>query len=348
MFKNIYEQVVNDSVNLTAAIIAIVVMTAGFIYVVWAPRMFLLGLKNLRRNFLRTMLTGVAIGVLAFMITMIWTIIYFIERATEERSKDLKIIVTYRWSVPSQMPITHGDYLNPASSKFLPSLVDERGQKLYGPDDFMLWSFYGGSTDPAKITPDTLIFFFVMEPDQIPTMMDDLQDLDPKLIKALKDQPNGCLLGTDKLKSLNKQVGERFKLTSINYKDIDLDFVVVGQLPDGRYNASAIMRIDYFNNAFDVYARKTGRQHALAQKRLNLIWIRVGDRDKFDKIGGIIEDAPEFNDFPVKVETASSLVGTFLEAYRDIFMFTKFLVVPVILVIMALIMAVAIRKPQSA
>ncbi len=342
MFKNIYEQVVNDSVNLTAAIIAIVVMTAGFIYVVWAPRMFLLGLKNLRRNFLRTMLTGVAIGVLAFMITMIWTIIYFIERATEERSKDLKIIVTYRWSVPSQMPITHGDYLNPASSKFLPSLVDERGQKLYGPDDFMLWSFYGGSTDPAKITPDTLIFFFVMEPDQIPTMMDDLQDLDPKLIKALKDQPNGCLLGTDKLKSLNKQVGERFKLTSINYKDIDLDFVVVGQLPDGRYNASAIMRIDYFNNAFDVYARKTGRQHALAQKRLNLIWIRVGDRDKFDKIGGIIEDAPEFNDFPVKVETASSLVGTFLEAYRDIFMFTKFLVVPVILVIMALIMAVAI------
>ena len=345
MFKNIYEQVVNDSVNLTAAIIAIVVMTAGFIYVVWAPRMFLLGLKNLRRNFLRTMLTGVAIGVLAFMITMIWTIIYFIERATEERSKDLKIIVTYRWSVPSQMPITHGDYLNPASSKFLPSLVDERGQKLYGPDDFMLWSFYGGSTDPAKITPDTLIFFFVMEPDQIPTMMDDLQDLDPKLIKALKDQPNGCLLGTDKLKSLNKQVGERFKLTSINYKDIDLDFVVVGQLPDGRYNASAIMRIDYFNNAFDVYARKTGRQHALAQKRLNLIWIRVGDRDKFDKIGGIIEDAPEFNDFPVKVETASSLVGTFLEAYRDIFMFTKFLVVPVILVIMALIMAVAISIP---
>ena len=68
MFKNIYEQVVNDSVNLTAAIIAIVVMTAGFIYVVWAPRMFLLGLKNLRRNFLRTMLTGVAIGVLRWVV----------------------------------------------------------------------------------------------------------------------------------------------------------------------------------------------------------------------------------------------------------------------------------------
>lgn len=343
MFTRIYEQIVGDSINLTAAIIAMVVLAAGLVYVVLSPRMFLLGIKNLRRNILRSVLTGVAIGVLAFMITMIWTIIYFIELATLERSKDLKIIVTYKWSVPSQMPMTHADYLNPASSKFLPDLVDQKGDKLYGPNDFMVWSFYGGSTDPAKITPDTLVFFFVMDPDHIIPMMDDLSDLDPKLVQALKEKPQGCLLGSDKLKSLNKQVGERFKLTSINYKGIDLEFEIVGVLPDGRYNASAIMRIDYFNNAFDDFARKNnGRPHTLAQKRLNLIWIRVGDREKFDQIGELIETAPQFHDFPVKVETASSLVGTFLEAYRDIFTAMKYFVVPSILVVMSLIMAVAI------
>ena len=343
MFTRIFTQITGDWINLLAAVIGLAVLVAGFAYVVLAPRLFLLGAKNLRRNLLRTMLTGFAIGVLAFMITMIWTIIYFIELATVERSKDLKIIVTYKWSVPSQIPMTHGDYLNPASSKFLPSLVDDKGNKLYGPNDFMLWSFYGGSTDPAKVTPDTLIFFFVMEPDQIIPMMDDLGDLDPKLIKAMKEKPQACLLGSDKLKAVNKQVGERFKLTSINYKGIDLEFEVAGVLPDGRYNQSAIMRLDYFNNAFDDYARKNnGRAHTLAQKRLNLIWIRVGDREKFDKIGSIIEDAPEFHDYPVKVETASSLVGSFLEAYRDIFMAMKFLLVPGILVVMALVMANAI------
>jgi putative ABC transport system permease protein len=182
-----------------------------------------------------------------------------------------------------------------------------------------------------------------MEPDQIIPMMDDLSGLDPKLVEALKQKPQGCLLGSDKLKSLNKQIGERFKLSSFNYKGIDLEFEVVGALPDGRYNASAIMRLDYFNNAFDDYARKNnGRAHPLANKRLNLIWIRVGDREKFDQIGGIIEDAPQFNDYPVKVETASSLVGSFLEAYRDIFLAMKFLLVPGILIVMALVMANAI------
>ena len=342
MFTRIYEQITGDWINLSASVIGLAVIVAGLVYVVLSPRLFLLGIKNLRRNLLRTVLTSLAIGVLAFMITMIWTIIYFIELTTAERSKDLKIIVTYKWSVPSQLPMTHANYLNPASPQFLPTLVDANGNKLYGPNDFMLWSFYGGSTDPAKVTPDTLIFFFVMEPDQIIPMMDDMNDLDPKLVQALKEKRQGCLLGRDKLASLNRKVGERFKMTSINYKGIDLEFEIVGVLPDGRYNASAIMRLDYFNDAFDLYTRNNKMAHPLAHKRLNLIWIRVGDRDKFDQVGSIIQSDPHFNDFPVKVETASSLVGSFLEAYRDILMAMKFLLVPGILVVMALVMANAI------
>jgi putative ABC transport system permease protein len=345
MFTRIYEQITGDYVNLVATIIGLIAVVAGAVYIVHSPRLFLLGVKNLRRNLLRTSLTAVAIGVLAFMITMIWTIIYFIELTMVERSKDLKVIVTYKWSVPSQLPITHADYLNPESPGLLPLLRDESTKKplYYGKDDFMIWSFYGGTTDPAKTTPDNLIFFFVMEPDQIIPMMDDLGDLDPKLVAALKEKPQGCLLGVDKLNALNKKVGERFKLTSINYKGIDLEFDIVGVLPDGRYNASAIMRYDYFNKAFDLYLHQNKRAHPLADRRLNLIWIRVGDREKFDKIGSIIEDAREFKStYPVKVETASSLVGSFLEAYRDIIWGMKFFLVPGMLVVMALVMANAI------
>jgi putative ABC transport system permease protein len=342
MLTRIYEQITGDYVNLVAAIIGLIVVVAGAAYVILSPRLFLLGVKNLRRNLLRTSLTGVAIGVLALMITIIWTIIYFIDLITVERSKDLKIIVTYKWSVPSQIPMTHADYLNPSSPKFMRELVGKDGKKLYGPNDFMVWSFYGGTTDPNKVTPDTLIFFFVMEPDQIIPMMDDLSDLDPKLVEALKQKPQGCLLGSDKLQSLNKKVGERFKLTSINYKGIDLEFEIVGALPDGRYNGSGIMRLDYFNNAFDQYERTNKTAHPLGHKRLNLIWIRVGDRTTFDKIGSFIEDAPYFSQFPVKTETASSVIGSFLEAYRDIIWAMKFFLVPGMLVVMALVMANAI------
>src|SRR5207302_8731755 len=137
-------------------------------------RLFQLVLKNLRRNLVRTLLTCMATMVLVFMITMIWTILYFMDVITRERAKDLKLIISERRQVPSQLPMTHANYLDPGHPQFLSEL---RG--LYGPNDFMTWSFYGGSLDPTKLTPENLVFCFTMDPLKIRPMMDDLGDLDP-------------------------------------------------------------------------------------------------------------------------------------------------------------------------
>jgi putative ABC transport system permease protein len=344
LISRTFLEMIHDPVNLTALLIGLIAIFGGTAYLIAYPKLFLLGLKNLRRNLVRTMLTGMAIGVLAFMITMIWTVIYFIEAATTERAKDLKIIITERWQIPSQMPMTHASYLNPGpKGNLMPELRGPDGKpRYYGPDDFMIWSFYGGTMDPNKKTLENMIFFFAMDPDSIIPMMDDLSDFDPKLVKALKDNKQGCLLGIDKMQAVNKRVGERFKLTSINYKDIDLEFEILGVLPDGRYNQSAIMHLDYFNQSFDDYARKKGVTHPLATRNLNLVWIRVADREEFDKIGGIIENAAVLKDRPVKVETASSGISSFLDAYKDLLMALKYLVVPLMLMVMTMVMAVAI------
>ena len=153
------------------------------------------------------------------------------------------------------MPMTHADYLNPASQKFLPDL-QPNGKQMYGPNDFMTWSFYGGTTDPGKMTPDThrLLLRHGARTDH----PDDgrPEDLDPKLVEALSKNRSGCLLGSDKLKASNKRVGDRFKLTSINYKGIDLEFEIVGVLPDGRYNASAHHAHGLFQRRFDQYQQR--------------------------------------------------------------------------------------------
>src|SRR5207247_3396004 len=115
-----------------AAIIGLLVVGAGVAYVAYSPKLFLLGVKNLRRNLLRTALTAAAIGVLALMITIIWTIIYFIDLITVERAKDLKIIVTYKRSVPSQLPPTHAQYLDPRQPEtLLKGLKDKNKKPLY-------------------------------------------------------------------------------------------------------------------------------------------------------------------------------------------------------------------------
>ena len=336
-------QMLNDSVNLVAGLIGVAVVLAGATYVVAKPKLFLLGIKNLRRHLVRTALTAMAIAVLAFMITTIWTVIYFIELATRERAKDLKIIITERWQIPSQIPSAYGKYLDPSSTSFLPDLQENGKPKFYGPKDFMSWSFFGGTLDPNKRSPENLIFFFAMNPDHIIPMMDDLGDLDPKLIDALKNNLRGCLMGSEKMTAVNKRVGERFKVSSINYKGIDnVEFEIVGALPDGRYNQSAIMNNDYFHRLFDDYKNKKQEAHPLAKKNLNLVWIRVADREQFDRVGNLLENSPYLKDPSVKVETASSGISSFLDAYKDLLLAMKYLLVPGMMVVMSLVMANAI------
>lgn len=340
MFAEFFDSLISNNVNIAATAIVVPVVVAAFVYAFTRPQFFRLMLKNLGRNPVRTSLIALAITVLVASVTLIWTVVYFLDAVTRERSKDFKLIITERWQLPSQVPMKHADYLDPSSPSFLPEL-----QGKYGPKDFMTWSFYGGSVDPTKRTAQDIVFFFVMNPDHIKSMMDDLDTLDDGLIQKLKATRNGCLVGKDRLANINKKVGERFKVYSFNYKGIDLDFEIVGELPEGRYNQSAIMRTDYFLGAFEQYERDKGKAHELQapdDRRLNLIWIRVPDRATFNEVGGLLEKTPVFAQRPVKVETASSGIGSFLEAYADLLWGMKYLLVPVILIIMALVVAIAI------
>jgi putative ABC transport system permease protein len=309
-------------------------------------KFFLIIVKNLRRNLLRTTLTSLAIMVLVFIVTLIWTMVWMLGVITEDKAKDFKLIVTEKWKVPSQMPATHADLLDPANSKCI--LTKELGIE---PKDFMTWSFYGGTTDPEKMTRDSFLFLFVLDPHKIRTMMDGLEDLDPKLVERMARQRNAVLMGRGRMKTLQKRVGDRFTVTGMNYKGIDLDFEIIGQLAD-TYDQLAFMNKSYLDEALDNYTKAKKQPHALSDKRLNLIWLRVRDKPTFARVADLIENglptsAPGVRrkvlvDPEVKCETFSSGVASFLDAYRDLFWAVKWVLVPVILIIMTLVIANAI------
>jgi putative ABC transport system permease protein len=315
-------------------------------------KFFLLIVKNLRRNILRTTLTSLAIVVMVFMITLIWTIVFRLGVITEEKSKDFKLIVTEKWQLPSQMPATHADYLDPRSPKYI--LPRELNIK---PDDFQTWSFYGGFLDPVKKSWETLVFMFVLDPHTLRPMQEELENLDPKLVEKMAATRNGVLIGRKRLERINKRVGERFIVYSMNFKNIDLEFEIVGVLPQGRWDELGFMNAKYFNEEMDNFKNSPknpsrGKPHPLSDKRLNLIWLRVRDKDTFAKVADIIENGIEvsgskvrskiFTDPEVKCETASSGVASFLDPYRDLIWAIKWLLVPAILVTMTLVLANAI------
>jgi putative ABC transport system permease protein len=329
------------NVAVAAAVAFLLFLLVLYRRAVWFNLKFML--KSLRRNPLRTTLTSLATMALVLLVTAVWSIFAILDKVTTEKSRDFKAIVTEKWQIPSTMPFAYAQSLTEGA----PS---KPGDYRVDPDnDAMTWQFYGGNLDPVNRTRENLIFFFCMEPNKLLKMMDGLEKLTDQeradLEKACQEMardPRKVIVGIDRLKALNKRVGERFTISSTNYKDIDLEVEVIAAFPDGSYNQNAIMNRDYLNRGLDDYERKKGQKHSLADKSLNLIWLRVPDTATFNKVAGQIQEPGKYTAPAVKCETASSGIASFLDAYRDLLWGMRNVLVPVLLVTMALVIAASI------
>lgn len=302
---------------------------------------FLIILKNVGRNPLRSILTALGTMVLVFVVTLVWSILSFLDQVTAEKTGNMKAIVTERWMRPSLMPFSYAQTLSEGAAR---KSGDVR------PLDSATWQFYGGSLDPVKTTRENIVFAIAMDANKIFTMMDELDSLPPEqdaelraAVEKLKAKKHGIIMGKDLLKNINKRVGERFKLYSMNFIGIDLEFEIVGEFPESRYNEMGVMNREYLNDALDAYGRKPGNpKHPMADRCLNLVWLRVADMDMFNKISGQVMTAPYYANPAVKVETASSGFASFLDAFRDLLWGMRCLLAPAALVTLSLVIANAI------
>jgi putative ABC transport system permease protein len=182
-------------------------------------------------------------------------------------------------------------------------------------------------------------------------MMDDLEEVSDadkyKLAAACEEMeryPFKVLMGPSRLAALNKKVGERIKVTSLNYKGIDLEFEIFGQLPGGRYEQSAVMNYHYLDEALRSYnqGKSKDQQHPMTERTLALMWVRVPDTPTFERVAEQVTTSPEYKSPAVKCETASSGIASFLDAYRTLLWGMRWLLTPAILGTLALVIANAI------
>jgi putative ABC transport system permease protein len=298
-------------------------------------------LKSLRRSVLRSTLTALGTMVLVFVVTLVWSVLVFLQAATEEKSQNFKAIVTERWAIPSRMPFSYATSLSEGAAE---------GPDDVRPLDAMTWQFYGGTLDPEKFTRENVIFGIAVDPTKIPTMLDGFEDLsaaDQALLDAsvvkLAENRQGIILGRNQLQSLNKRVGDRFTLFGIsNFRGIDLEYEIVGTFPGGRYDSLAAFNRDYLNNEMDSYERRTGRKHPLADRRMNLVWLKVADSEAFTRVAEQIESSPLYSNPAVKCETASSGIASFLDAFRDLIWVMRWGLAPFCILTLCMLIANAI------
>src|SRR4051794_5136530 len=124
-----------------AVVVALILL---FATAYWEYTRFMI--KSLRRNLLRSVLTALATAFLVLMVTLIWSVLAFIDRQTEAKSKDLKVIVSEKYQIPSQMPFAYYDRIAVGAPK-------NKGDYAIDPSkDAMYWAFYGGTIDPEHKT----------------------------------------------------------------------------------------------------------------------------------------------------------------------------------------------------
>ncbi len=307
--------------------------------------------RSLRRNLLRTALTYIALFVLTGMLTFIYGIVSFLGNFTADKEKEQLILITEKFGIPSMM--------KPGYAGEMKRILREQLPKEYQPADidksFMTWSFVGASLQPGKQSPENNFFLFALDPDSVTSGMmaeqglnkDDLGDEGwadlMKVLEVVKQDKRHIVVGEDRLKVMNKRIGDALRFTSTNYKELEFDCTIVGAFPSGgRMGNAAAMRYDYLLSMMDDYKQKKGADHPLASSCLNLIWVRMPSKASFERLSAIVGDAGTFNNPAVKVETFSAFAASVFEPFKRIIWGMKWIIMPAIVVIMCLVIGITI------
>jgi putative ABC transport system permease protein len=300
-------------------------------------------MRSLTRNLLRTSLTYLAVFILAFVVSAIWSALGFLDMVTAEKESNLKAIITEKFQIPSMMKPTHLQTLKQLIEELPPEMRPRNGD-----DDIMTWAFVGGTMDPTNRTFENMLFLFCMEPHKILTMMDGLDELTTEQLQQLRKgteimevNPKAVVIGKERLRLMRKRVGDRFTLTSLNYPDLTFEFEIIGEFPEGRYDQSAVMNRVYLDRSLQAYEGTAGKVHPNADKSLNLIWVRMPDKRAFETLAEKVNSSGKFSP-AVKMETASSAIGSFLEPFKDVLFFMRVLLAPALLATMVLVISNAI------
>jgi putative ABC transport system permease protein len=307
--------------------------------------------RSLRRNLLRTSLTYVALFVLTGMLTMLYGVVKSIGTLTQEKEDSQLVLLTEKFGIPSTMP--------PGYAEQLKSIIREKLPKEYQPKDldnsFMTWSFVGATLSLEKITPENSMFLFALDPNAITNGMMTEQGLNPedlgeeqwndvlKVVELVKQDRQNVVIGADRLEKIGKKVGDKIKLFSTNYREIEFECTIVGAFPTGsRLAMSAAMRFDYLIAKLNDYETRNKKPHPVADRCLNLVWVRMPSKVAYQQLAAIVAEPGNFSAPAAKMETFSAAIGSFLEPFKDIFWGMKYIIMPAIVGIMCLVIGITI------
>ncbi len=284
-------------------------------------KFFRLIFRNAGRNRLRTGLTVLAVIILVSIFVVQTTITAKVREMVQSQAGQTKLLVTERWVVPSAFPV-----------RYLPEMTE-----IDGVTDWAAWNLYLCYFD-EKMTNQSMTIAIATDPERLKTMTRDLENIDPALVEALKNDRIGALVGSNIMKNMNWTVGQKFTSCSTRYPGQNIEFRIVGILPEGVWSPNFFFRLDYF-------------QEATKQKEtFSYVWLRVPDTETGNRVAEEVERKFRHRRPTVKVETESAGIARFARRTEIVFAIID-MVVTVLLINMIVVLSnsitITIRERRS-
>jgi putative ABC transport system permease protein len=272
-------------------------------------KFFLLILKNLRRNKLRTTLTALAVAVMVTICTEMMTILFWVHQHVHTQACQSKLLVSERWVAPSCIP-----------ARYLSLLTHQEGV-----EDWTLWNLYTGYLDASRQN-SRKGFGLATRPDNLIAMHIGLEKLDPAAVLALQREKTGAIVSADLMEQMSWKVGQQFTVLSSSHPGKDLRFKIVGVLPPGEYVRNFFFREDY-------YEEGTGNKETIT-----CVWLRLRDAETAQRVAGRIQEQFQHNQPELKVETESAGVARFVSREQALLSILKW-VVAILVIDMAIVLS---------
>lgn len=305
-------------------------------------KLLLLALKNLRRNMVRATLTAMAMILLAAVFCMVATVLRALSVFTAEKTRDVKLIVTERYRIPSSFDTRFVDQMILSGSTLNSELSRIPG---FDPDKYNVWHFIGFTLDSEMRNKDLQFLAIGTLPEKLIMMTDSLEGVDPRVIDLVRMPPHtglpntGLVMGETRLRRLNKRVGDVLKAKSFTHRQgdalrlpIEMEFEIVGVIPSRSQWADAAF-IDY------AYLKRVLQEKkSPSDGKVDLAWLMVADQEAAEQVSVTIER----NIRDLKCETLSKAFGRWFAPLRDFFWGIKFVIAPAIMIVMVVIIANAV------
>jgi putative ABC transport system permease protein len=275
-------------------------------------------LANLRRNLLRSALTGGAVALAVLLVCLLLAMPAGLDAFLTRIASDTRISVINKAGLVYWMP-----YSLARKVRGLDGVTDAVG---------MVW-FGGAFEEAGRVTFPS----FAVEVDHIPGVYPDW-NIAPDQLSAFQRYRDGTIVGRQTMRKYGWKVGDRITLRS-NVWSLSLDLRIVGEIPNDRSPLVWVNR-EYLDQAL----KASGRP---GLGIVGIVWTRVAAPDDVNPVMLRVEALTRNSDYETTTQTEKTFFATFigsLQSFITILMIVTGLVSLCIVFIAANTASMAVRE----